>query len=84
MVVLSAAQGKETAYPYREKEHGMFTYFLLKKLQETKGNATLGEISNYVITNVEQKSIVVNGRSQTPMVIPSMILKDIWQDIKLK
>ena len=30
MVVLSAAKGEETAYPYKEKGHGMFTYFLLK------------------------------------------------------
>ena len=40
MLVISAAQGNETAYPYREKRHGLFTYFLLKKLQETKGNTT--------------------------------------------
>ena len=31
--VLSAAQGDETAYPYKEKKHGLFTYYLLKKLQ---------------------------------------------------
>jgi len=49
MFVLSAASDKETALPYAEKNHGMFTYFLLKKLQESKGNATLKELSDYVI-----------------------------------
>ena len=29
MVVFSAAQGNETAYPLKSKEHGLFTYFLL-------------------------------------------------------
>jgi hypothetical protein len=33
MVVFSAAQGDETAYPNNDEKHGMFTYFLLKKLQ---------------------------------------------------
>lgn len=59
LVVLSAAQGDETAYPYKDQQHGLFTYYLLKKLQETKGNVTLGELSNYVKDNVQKKSIVV-------------------------
>ena len=33
MVAISAATGEETAYPYAEKRHGMFTYYLLSKLQ---------------------------------------------------
>ena len=41
LVVLSAAKGVETAYSYKEKGHGLFTYFLLKKLQETQGDLTL-------------------------------------------
>ncbi len=45
MVVFSAAQGDETAYQYNKKKHGMFTYFLLKKLQETRGEATLAELA---------------------------------------
>ncbi|MBQ9753054.1 MAG: caspase family protein, partial [Paludibacteraceae bacterium] len=38
MVVFSAAQSDETAYPNNEEKHGMFTYFLLKKLQDTQGD----------------------------------------------
>ena len=34
MIVLSAAQGDETAHSYNEKGHGLFTYYLLKKLME--------------------------------------------------
>lgn len=30
IVVFSAAQGDETAYPYKEEEHGLFTYYLLQ------------------------------------------------------
>ena len=62
MVVFSAASGDETAYPYKEKGHGLFTYFLLKKLQESKGDCTLGELGEYIQTNVRQQSVVINRR----------------------
>jgi len=84
MVVFSAAQGDETAYPYHEKGHGMFTYFLLKKLQETKGNVTLGELGSYITTNVKQQSIIVNRKSQTPTVTPSQTLSDRWRGMRLR
>lgn len=84
MVVFSAASGDETAFPYEEKGHGMFTYYLLKKLQQSKGNATLGEITDFVIENVRQQSIVINRKSQTPQVSPSMSWSDAWKNIKLK
>jgi len=84
MVVFSAAQGDETAYPYREKGHGLFTYFLLKKLQETKGEATLGNLSDYITSNVRQQSIIVNSKSQTPTVTASAGISDRWQGMKLK
>ena len=83
MLVISAAQGNETAYPYREKRHGLFTYFLLKKLQETKGNTTFGELFDYVRTQVAQKSIVVNEKSQTPSVNASGELTSTWKQSKL-
>ena len=84
MIVFSAASGQETAYPYKTKNHGMFTYFVLKKMKESKGNMTLDELSNYVITNVKQQSIVVNGKSQTPTVTTSMSVSDSWKNLRLK
>lgn len=84
LVVSSSATGDETAFPYTEKQHGLFTYFLLKKLQASKGNVTLNELRNYIITNVTQKSVVVNKKSQTPQVNTSSQIQDTWQDIKLQ
>ena len=83
MVVLSAAQGDETAYPYKEKGHGMFTYYFLKKLQDTKGNVSLGELGDYVTTEVKKQSIVVNGKMQTPLASPSTNATD-WRNWKLR
>ncbi len=83
VVVLSAAKGKETAYPYKSEQHGLFTYYLLKKMHETKGDVTLGELSRYVQEEVGKKAIVVNGKEQTPMVIVSDGILDKWQTMRL-
>lgn len=84
IVVFSAAQGDETAYPYKEEEHGLFTYYLLKKLQETKGNVTLGELSDYIKTQVERQSIVINGKLQSPSFVSTATIANSWKKWTLK
>lgn len=84
MVVFSAASGDETAYPYTEKNHGLFTYFLLKKLQETQGSVTLGKLDNYIIDNVTKESVVSNGKSQTPTVMVSTAIENNWKELVIK
>ncbi len=84
MFVLSAATSDETALPYDEKGHGMFTYFLLKKLQATQGNATLGELSDYVGENVRKTSVVYNYKGQNPMHAVSGNLQGNWRMLRLK
>ena len=60
LVVFSAASDDETAYPYQDHGHGLFTYFLLKKLQDSKGNVSLGDLSDFIIEQVGQKSLIIN------------------------
>ena len=79
MVIFSAAQGNETAYPYKEKHHGLFTYFVLKQLHQYGGHITLGELSDYVTKQVSRTSIVKNEKSQTPSIIASNSVKD-WRN----
>lgn len=83
VVVVSAAQGDETAYPYQEKGHGMFTYYLLKKLQETKGDVNIGELADYITDQVMKQSIVTNGKMQTPQAVPSEAARD-WKKWNFK
>jgi len=40
MMVFPASSGNQSSLPYKDMQHGMFTCFLLKKLQETNGNVT--------------------------------------------
>ncbi len=84
MVVFSAAQGDETAYPNREQQHGLFTYYLLKKLQESAGDISLKDLGDYITKQVTQQSLLINDKKQTPCVIPSASVASEWQNWKLK
>ncbi len=66
MFVLSAADGNETALPWVEKNHGLFTYYLLKKLKESKGNASLQELADYVKGEVSKTSSLELKKPQNP------------------
>lgn len=83
IVVFSAAQGNQTAYPYKEKGHGLFTYYILKKLKETKGKISLGELAEYVTTEVKKRSIIANSKLQTPTTSPSNSAKN-WKNWKMR
>jgi uncharacterized protein (TIGR02145 family) len=83
LVVFSATSYDETALPLADNGHGLFTYYVLKKLQESKGKITLLELSSYVIENVKKTSVVINNKAQNPKVISSPIFQDKWQTISL-
>lgn len=79
MVVFSASTGDQSALPFREKQHGMFTYFLLKKLQENGGNVNYGQLSDYLVQKISIESLRVNGKEQDPTVKISVNLKEEWE-----
>jgi hypothetical protein len=83
LVVFTAVTGDETAQPYNEKQHGLFTYYLLKQLQQSKGNTSFGELYNYISSNVNQQS-AIEGKIQNPQVNVSPSMSNIWKSIKLK
>lgn len=83
MVVFSATQGDEVAHPDNEQGHGMFTYYLLKKLQETKGDATLGQLSEYVQKEVSKRSAVI-GKPQNPKITSASEVDGEWMNWKVR
>ncbi|MGB0402489.1 MAG: caspase family protein [Salibacteraceae bacterium] len=83
ITVFSACSGTETAQPYHNEQHGLFTYFLLKKLQETKGDLTYEELYNYLKENVGIKSVFVNESEQTPEINSSPSVGEEWKNWKL-
>lgn len=83
-VVFSATNADQTAMPYTEKSHGLFTYFLLKKLQETQGNVSYKELQEYLNTNVNKYAVMVNRKPQTPTVATSPSMMQSWENNKLR
>lgn len=83
-IVFAATSSDETAMTYKAKGHGMFTYFLLKKLQETKGDVTYEELANYISENVKRESLLVNNKPQTPTISTSPDFATSWEKTKLK
>lgn len=83
LVVFSATTDAEIAYPYIEKQHRMFTYFLLKKLQESKGDASYADLAIYLINNVKSHAFDINRKVQTPQVQTSKSIAEVWKNWKL-
>jgi hypothetical protein len=83
MMVFSASSSDQTALPYREQKHGMFTYFLLKKLQESKGEVKYSELFNFVKSNVAIES-TRSIKPQDPEWIISPDIQDNWENWKFR
>ena len=84
MVVFSAASGSQTAAAYDDEHHGMFTYYLLEKLKETKGNVDLGTLGEYVTSKVALQSRLKNNKDQTPTVMPGAGMDGNWKKLRLR
>jgi hypothetical protein len=79
LIVFTAASGQQASLPYREKQHGMFTYFLLKKLKKTKGKLTYGELAQFLISEVSINSLLINEKEQTPYVNYNPSIDRNWE-----
>lgn len=80
LVVFTASSGEQSALPYEKEQHGIFSYFLLKKLQETKGEISYGELADYISQNVSIESLRINQKEQDPAINVSPDVENIWRD----
>lgn len=81
VIVLSATSEAETAMGYDEMEHGMFTYHVLKKLQQSKGDVKFGDLYQAVSEGVRRDSIIRNDKNQTPSLAVSSNLQTSWESL---
>ena len=65
LVVLASSSGNEASAVYREKLHGYFTYFLLKELKETRGQAAIRDMMTRIEQNVAREAARI-GKIQNP------------------
>lgn len=84
IIVMTSSSGDQSSLPFHSKQHGMFTFFLLKKLQQTNGDVTLVELFDFVKKEVQLNSIKINNKDQNPSLILSIEAQNIWEDWRLK
>ena len=78
IVAFTATSGKEVSLPLESQSHGLFTYHLLKKLQETQGSITLDELGQHLEQEIPKASLLENGILQRPQVLVSPELDEKW------
>ena len=83
-VVFSASSGDETAMTLDKEGHGLFTYYLLKKLQETAGDVTYGDLADYLNQHVKKDAFLINEKPQTPVVATSPAIMNTWKQMTFK
>lgn len=83
VVVFLSSKEKETSYEMPYEEHGMFAYYLMKKIKQSKGTMTLGDLYEYISFNVKQSAKDLLGKTQTPTVITYPDKNYNWKDLKL-
>ena len=80
ILVLSSSQGNQSSAVYKEKQHGYFTYFLLKNLKESRGKQEFGTAFEQVKYNVSKEVNKIN-KKQTPDVMSSPIIGENWKTL---
>lgn len=83
LVVLTASEDSQSSSTYDEKGHGLFTYFMLKKIKETvdkneHASLQLGDLYNYIKPQVEKTARKLKNNEQTPqLVTPNIELRNL-------
>ena len=81
LIVFSAAHGNETAQSYQEEGHGLFTYYLLKELQETQGMVSYGKLTEDISKHVSNVAPTLELRKkQTPKSVTTYS-NDAWKKL---
>ena len=84
LIVFAASNGEQSSLPFKDKQHGLFTYYLLKKIQESKGEITYKQLSDYLIEQVGLNSILVNSKEQNPQTLISPSIQGSWENWVVK
>jgi hypothetical protein len=82
IVAFSASSGNQSSNAYYDQKHGMFTYHLLKSLQESKGDINYKSFWESLKRSVSFESIKVNSKEQDPQIMVGKILEKKWEDLK--
>lgn len=79
MVVFTSSSGEESSGPYYDKRHGLFTYFLLEKLNTSRGDLTYAELAEHLSNTIPRESILINNQRQNPSILVGSAVEGEWK-----
>ncbi len=82
VVVMTATSSTQRSMPYQEKNHGLFTYYLLKTIKEGGADMSIGELYDHVSNTVKTNSILINNAEQTPELLNGSGISPDWRNWK--
>jgi hypothetical protein len=87
--LIAASTAQQVAQEWEEKQHGVFTYYLLEGLSgradhEKKGLVTVDDLAKYVLHNLRQWNVEHGGLLQEPNARTEMIGDMILADYRVK
>ena len=83
LVVFSASSGDQSSLPFEAEKHGIFTYHLLKAIQDANGDISYGDLFDAIKLEVNRTSLKNQGLNQTPQVNTSYSVNNSWKIWKL-
>ena len=84
IVAFTATSGEEMSLPLNKEYHGLFTYYVLRKLKDTQGDLSLEQLKDYLEREIPKASLIENGMRQTPQVLTAPDLNDKWLSWKFQ
>lgn len=81
-IVFTASASKESAFCSKNMGHGLFTFALLNKLKNSKGECTLKELIDSIVSLVKKESVKQFSVIQTPVLTVSSDFSFQWENLK--
>ena len=82
LIVFSASSGEQSSLAYNDQGHGMFSYYLFKKMKESGGDLMYKDLANYLVDKVGLNSVLINSKEQDPQVNVSPEAIGEWEQWK--
>ena len=68
MILYCSSEPGQTALSQPESKHGLFTYYLMKNLKDTKGEVSYAGLGDYLSKNVSLESLKNFSTEQDPVI----------------
>jgi Caspase domain len=81
LLVLASSSGQESSAVFKEKQHGLFTYYLMKSWKENKGMGSIQTQMEKVKNEVAKEATRMN-KVQTPQMMVGPSLSDQMQTLQ--